>query len=82
MITRSQDQQLAGPTHPSPDQPTDRPTARVMAPSFFTSLGVVSFNFTGFADANSGPLTFRWGLGSAPGRVDVLPAVPYNGGCG
>lgn len=52
---------------------------RVATPPF-TATRLISFNFTGFADADSGPLSFRWGIGSAPGLVDVLPAMPYNGG--
>ncbi len=51
----------------------------MFAPTFFTSRGVVAFNFTGFVDPNSGPLSYTWGVGSAPGLVDVLPAVRYNG---
>lgn len=52
---------------------------RVMAPPFYTTPGRISFNFTGFVDAHSGPLSYMWGVGSAPGAVDVLPAVRYNG---
>lgn len=52
---------------------------RVMAPAFSTAAGAVDFNFTGFVDAHSGPLSYRWGLGTAPGRDDVLPAAPFNG---
>lgn len=50
-----------------------------MAPPFLTSLGAITFNFTGFVDAHSGPLAYQWAVGSAPGRADVLPAMAYNG---
>ena len=33
----------------------------------------------GFVDADSGPLTYAWGVGSAPGLADVLALAPFNG---
>ncbi|KIY96019.1 adenylate cyclase [Monoraphidium neglectum] len=45
----------------------------------FTSVRLITFNFTGFTDADSGPLSYQWGIGSAPGLADVLPLMAYDG---
>lgn len=70
---------LATPPFECLRPPFSHPPSRVFAPTFFTSRGVIAFNFTGFVEPHSGPLSFTWGVGSAPGLVDVLPAVRYNG---
>jgi hypothetical protein len=54
---------------------------RVLTPAFFTAPGVIWFNFTGFVDADSGPLSYHWGVGSAPGLTDVLSDRAFNGVC-
>lgn len=50
----------------------------MLTPQYWDSITSVSFNFTPFADNNSGIGFYEWGLGSAPGTDNVIPFRPAN----
>eukprot|EP00879_Flechtneria_rotunda_P023949 GHRR01025369.1.p1 GENE.GHRR01025369.1~~GHRR01025369.1.p1 ORF type:complete len:969 (+),score=296.48 GHRR01025369.1:353-3259(+) len=45
----------------------------IWTPKYWTSQSIVTFNFTGFMDYESGISHYDWGIGSTPSAVDVFP---------
>lgn len=50
----------------------------IWTPRFWSGRGVVTFNFTGFMDYQSGVARYEWGIGSRPYAADVLPLAPLD----
>lgn len=46
---------------------------RVWTPKYWTSRSVLTFNFTGFLDYESGITHYQWGIGTRKQSADVVP---------
>ena len=52
---------------------------RVLVPKYWTQVGVITFNFTGFDDTTDSVADYQWGLGTSSGMQNTLPYQSVTG---